>query len=215
MALAMVLSLMPAAFAADIPEKGYDGASLPKAPTVSGDVITVTPENAQYTLDGAYGSINGKTIHFSEGSYADVLVLARPTKYAGSGTNYFKPVSGGFEKQEITDLMNTGVYWYDRTESNVTFTADEGVVLPGFTSGSGHVYETSDKVNYDYVRDINVSGTVTSYFASCSLEDITFQNLTISGQVALNDYSDSRYTKNAVNQNITFDGCTFTGDTKK
>ena len=72
----------------------------------------VYKRQAQYTLDGAYGSINGKTIHFSEGSYADVLVLARPTKYAGSGTNYFKPVSGGFEKQEITDLMNTGCLLY-------------------------------------------------------------------------------------------------------
>ncbi len=211
MALAMMLSLMPTALAADIPEKGYDGASLPEVPTVSGDVITVTPENAQYTLDGAYGDINGKTIHFSAGTYTNVLVLARPTKYEGSETNYYKKVSGGFEPQDISQLEGKGVYWYDRTMSGVTFTADEGVVLPGFTSHSGHVYQSA----YDYVRDIAVVDTNTSYYASCSLENITFQNLTISGQVWLNDYSESNYSKNAVNRNITFDGCTFTGDTKK
>ena len=49
------------------PSKGYGGVDLPAAPIKNGDVWTVTPENAQYTLDGAYGYISGKTIHFSSG----------------------------------------------------------------------------------------------------------------------------------------------------
>lgn len=63
--------------------------ALPDGPAASGDVWTVTPENAQETLDGAYGSIDGKTIHFSAGTYTDALVLARPTKYSGSNTLYY------------------------------------------------------------------------------------------------------------------------------
>ena len=50
---------------------GYGGEALPAGPDMSGSVVTVTPENAQYTLDGAYGSINGKTIHFPQGSHID------------------------------------------------------------------------------------------------------------------------------------------------
>ena len=70
MCVCMLVILIPmAAFAADLPE----------GPIVGGDVWTVNPENAQYTLDGAYGSIDGKTIHFSGGDYTEVLVLARPT----------------------------------------------------------------------------------------------------------------------------------------
>ena len=209
--LAMMLIMVPTAFAVETSDTGYGDGILPAGPTEQGDVLTVTPENAQYTLDGAYGDINGKNIHFSAGTYTNVLVLARPTKYEGSETNYYKKVSGGFEPQDISQLEGKGVYWYDRTMSGVTFTADEGVVLPGFTSHSGHVYQSA----YDYVRDIAVVDTNTSYYAPCSLENITFQNLTISGQVWLNDYSESNYSKNAVNRNITFDGCTFTGDTKK
>ena len=91
--LCMVLSLLPVtAMAVEgnvSQETGYGNAALPAAPAVTGDVITVTPENAQYTLDGAYGSIDGKTICFSGGDYTDVLVLARPTKFVGSNTEYY------------------------------------------------------------------------------------------------------------------------------
>ena len=61
MCVCMLVILMPmAAFAADLPEVG-------------GDVWTVNPENAQYTLDEAYGSIDGKTIHFSGGTIPKYL----------------------------------------------------------------------------------------------------------------------------------------------
>ena len=52
---------------------------------MSDTVINVTAANAQYTLDGAYGSINGKTINFTE-TVPYTLDLARPTKFEGSGT---------------------------------------------------------------------------------------------------------------------------------
>lgn len=64
MCVCMLVILVPmAAFAADLPE----------GPIVGGDVWTVDPENAQYTLDGAYGSIDGKTIHFSGGTIPKYL----------------------------------------------------------------------------------------------------------------------------------------------
>ena len=66
-------------------ETGYKGEALPEGPDMSGTEVNVTPENAQYTLDGAYGSIDGKTVHFTDGVY-DALELGRTTKYAGSGT---------------------------------------------------------------------------------------------------------------------------------
>ena len=63
-ALCLVLALLPVTALAADRSSGYDGQDLPAAPTVDGNTWTVTPDNAQYTLDGAYGSIDGKTIHF-------------------------------------------------------------------------------------------------------------------------------------------------------
>ena len=84
--MVMLLTLLPTgAMALDTTTRdtdGYDSAALPLGPNVSGNVWTVTPENAQYTLDGAYGSIDGKTINFSSGPYDKVLVLGRATKFS-------------------------------------------------------------------------------------------------------------------------------------
>lgn len=48
----------------DVHVHGRLAADLPEEPAVNGDVWTVNPDNAQYVLDGAYGSIDGKTINF-------------------------------------------------------------------------------------------------------------------------------------------------------
>ena len=76
LALVMALGLCSVSWAA---ETGYKNLALPTAPNMSGAIVEVNAENAQYTLDGAYGSINGKTIKFTE-SIPNVLVLGRPTK---------------------------------------------------------------------------------------------------------------------------------------
>ena len=122
LAMAMLLTLLPTAAMALEEEgrntTGYDGVELPAGPDTSGNVWTVTPENAQYTLDGAYGSIDGKTINFSSGPYDKVLVLGRATKFSGSETEYYK---GGWESTnnvEYASIQETGVYNYKRTVAN-------------------------------------------------------------------------------------------------
>ena len=57
------------------------------APDMTGSVINVTAADAQALLDGEFGSINGKTINFTQ-DVTVVLDLARPTAHAGSGTLY-------------------------------------------------------------------------------------------------------------------------------
>ena len=209
--MAMLLTLLPTAAMALEEEgrntTGYDGEELPAGPDTSGNVWTVTPENAQYTLDGAYGSIDGKTINFSSGPYDKVLVLGRATKFSGSGTKYYQ---GGWEPTNIVayaDIENTGVYNYKRTVANVTFTSDAGVVLPGFTASSGHKYGTTGNPSYDYVRGTSTDSTNNSYYQATCLESITFDGLTISGRVYIADYLDPSSTKN-----IKFQSCTFTGN---
>ena len=209
--MAMLLTLLPTgAMALDTTTRdtdGYDGAALPQGPDVSGNVWTVTPENAQYTLDGAYGSIDGKTINFSSGPYNEVLVLGRATKFSGSGTEYYKSDWESTNNVEYASIQVTGVYNYKRTVANVTFTSDAGVVLPGFTASSGHKYGTTGNPSYDYVRQTSTESTVNSYYQATCLESITFDGLTISGRVYIADYLDPSSTKN-----IKFQSCTFTGN---
>ena len=193
---------------------GYKGEELPQGPDMSGTVVKVTPENAQYTLDGAYGSINGKTIHFTGGPYEEVLVLARSTKFSGSNTLYYN-MTWASETGWVTDSVPTkydefiskpsGTTTYSRTVSGVTFTADENVVLPGFASSSGHVYDNG----YDYVLDKVAVGEQGTYYCGSSLENITFQGLTIQNSIALNNYVGKT---EATNSGITIEGCTFLGD---
>ena len=210
LAMVMLLTLLPtAAMALDTPTRdttGYDGVELPAGPDTSGDVWTVTPANAQYTLDGAYGSINGKTINFSSGPYDEVLVLGRATKFSGSRTEYYKSDWESTNIVAYADIENTGVYNYKRTVANVTFTSDAGVVLPGFTASSGHKYGTTGNPSYDYVRQTSTESTVNSYYQATCLESITFDGLTISGRVYIADYLEQSSTKN-----IEFQSCTFTG----
>ena len=193
---------------------GYDSAVLPEGPDMSGDVINVTPANAQYTLDGAYGNINGKTINFTAGNYTDVLVLARPTKYEGSGTVYYNmswsQTTGWVGDENPTDFSNltSNIRTYTRTVENVTFTSDDGVVLTGFTSTSGHIHSNVSP-HYDYVIDTKINGTGNSYYGASSLVDVTFEGLAISGGISIDNYYPD---ETAVNSGITISNCTFTGD---
>ena len=203
--LCMTVLLMPtSALAADGPEE----------PSKNGDVWTVNPNNAQATLDGAFGSIDGKTIHFSEGTYSEVLVLARPTKYEGSNTKYYNmnwTQQTGWVKEDqplpydefIQNPSN--IVTYERKVSNVTFTGEEGLVLPGFTSSSGHVYGAA----YDYVREVEIVNTTNSYYGACSLENIIFSGLTIKDSIAIANYG------TATNTGIKIVNCTFQGDAAK
>ena len=208
MCICMFAVLMPiTVFAADLPE----------GPTVDGDVWTVNPQNAQYTLDGAYGSIDGKNIHFSEGNYTEVLVLARPTKYNGSNTKYYNmnwTQETGWVREEqpmsYEDFIKnpSNIVTYERQVDNVTFTADEGVVLPGFTSSSGHVHGPA----YDYVRDVEIVNTTNSYYGICSLNHITFSGLTIKDNVAIANYMGNG---DATNSDLNFLNCIFQGNTSQ
>ena len=141
-------------------QTGYNGAALPAGPDMSGSVINVTAANAQYVLDGAYGDITGKTINFTE-NVTSLLDLARPTKYAGSGTT----VSGTT---------------YTRTLSNVTFTANSGVTLAGFYCTAG---ATDWSVNKDVMYLNNVYNYVTdgngNYTRIKNVSNVTFDGLTI------------------------------------
>lgn len=199
--------------------KGYDGKDLPAGPAKEGNVWTVTPENAQYTLDGAYGSISGKTINFSAGNY-DVLELNRPTKFAGSETEYYNMTwskETGWVKDDepvaTPNDLNTGIRTYVRAVKDVTFTSDEGAVLAGFNSGSGHVYGNEGAPAKDYVTGQIIPDTNSSYHTYCSLENISFKGLTITGNVIVSNYSGDQ--AQAVNKNISFTGCSFTGDESK
>ena len=223
LALAMVACLLPTTAMADVTPTTdrtgpYDNDtanpdSLPAAPEKNGDVWTVTPENAQYTLDGAYGKIDGKTIRFSAGTYTDVLVLARPTKFVGSGTVYYNMTWNGTvwnknSKPSEFTALSSSIRTYERTVSNVTFTAEEGVVLPGFSATSGHVYSSGSNTNYDYVIDEEINGTGNSYYGASSLTNITFQGMTISGGVFIDNYVQKT---EASNSNITVQNCKFAG----
>ena len=193
--------------------KGYDGKDLPTGPAKDGDVWTITPENAQYTLDGAYGSISGKTINFSAGNY-DVLELNRPTKFAGSETKYYNMAVNEDNLVATPNALNTnGTRAYVRAVKDVTFTSDDGAVLAGFKSSSGHMYGTDKAPVKDYVTGQIIPDTNTSYYTYCSLENISFEGLTITGNVLVSNYSGDQ--AQAVNKNISFTGCSFTGDESK
>ena len=192
-------------------------ADLPEGPAVNGDVWTVNPDNAQYVLDGAYGSIDGKTINFGAGTYSDVLVLARPTKYEGSGTKYYNmnwSQETGWVKEDeplsYEDFIEnpSNIVTYEREVKNVTFTADEGVVIPGFASSSGYVYGSA----YDYVRDVEIVNTTNSYYGVCSLSGITFSGITVKDSISIANYVQNG---DAVNTGIKILDCTFMGDTSK
>jgi parallel beta-helix repeat protein len=192
-------------------------ATTTTAPDMSGDVINVTNDNAQDVLDGRYGYINGKTINFTE-DITSVLDLARPTKYEGSNTAYYNYTNYKLEteptawREGISTVMQPLSRYY-RLLSNVTFTSDPGVTVAGFTCLSGHVHDSG----YDYVRNVNVTDTKESYYRHSSLSNIKFEGLTITGDVDIQMYQSlcEEHPKNSacITDKLTFDGCTFTGET--
>ena len=237
LALVMALSVTTISWADD-PEvgKGYrDGGSgyaeLPAAPTEANGVINVTAANAQYTLDGAYGSIDGKTIKFTQ-NITTTLILGRPTKYVGSNTKYYV---GGFDKTvqgykefataaelvayKSSEAWTPGCY-YSRAISNVTFTAGANVTLAGFTleGSNGHIYGTEAKPVYDYVRD---SGTEcvdanNGYYGNLNLENITFDGLTVNSTSGFTFYFMTTSVTGAQNKvdGLTFKNCKITSSDK-
>ena len=209
----------------DVPREGYkaDGTvqSLPEGPVKEGNVWKVNAENYQYTLDGAYGSIDGKTIHFTE-SVDEPIVFGRPTKFSASGTKY---MVGGFDASEAhfkefataEELAAykalpewTPVSYYTRTIENVTLTADEGVTINGLRYNSGHINGTAKPI-YDYVRDTGVwctSANDSHYFAAF-FKNISFVGITFSAYVNLeNSQSLTDF------DGITFKNCSFCSGTE-
>ena len=231
LALVMALGVTTMAWAADPEtEKGYrDGgngyAELPAAPTEANGVINVTAANAQYTLDGAYGSIDGKTINFTE-SISSVLLLGRPTKYAGSNTEYyvggFDETAENYQKFDTAEALAahkssngwTAKCYYYRTISGVKFTAAAGVTLAGFSTdgATGHVYGSEAKPIYDYVRDSGTwcKDTNSSYNAALTMRNVTFEGLTVNSNsgFAFNLDITSTDGKQNVVQGIKFVNCT-------
>ena len=176
-------------------------------------VIDVNAGNAQDVLDGRYGDITGKTIKFTE-SIGTVLDLAGPTKYKGGGTEYYKGSDSAGTKVEWSESLNTetlgtGVCAYYRTLKDVTFTANDGVETAGFTFGAGHCYGKTDAAITDPVRGTNIYDTNGSYYRHSSMENITFKGLTFTGKfTAVFSLADCTV------KDITFDSCTFKGDTQ-
>lgn len=161
---------------------------LPEGPEKNSDDTewTVTPVNAQYTLDGAYGSIDGKTIIFAAGEYPR-LELGRATKFAGSNTDYY---IGGISVEnkktfnEFLSIKNNGSWsasaYYVRNISNLTLKAEEGttVKINGLIASSGHVYGEV----YDYVLDKAYTNG-SAYYLIHNLKNVEFEGITFTSQV--------------------------------
>ena len=249
-------------------------------PVMSGTVVNVTTENAQAVLDGKYGSIDGKTIHFAQGAY-EKLYLARviaDDNCLGSGVDYYKGVanvkvqgSGSTcnpivtwtvgDKVSAFAGLTTRAQFFVRTVKNVTFTAEAGATFAGFEAAARwandtemaamSAYFSSKNVQFEELRiekgedgkDLTSPFVRTNYSGSWldfSLQNITFDGLTINGSLSvskakdvLTDYANdgiivkncsfnpSGEWKNGIElkslttpyQNVQVTGCTFTGAT--
>ena len=199
------------------PVPGYMGAVLPEAPVVSGNVMTVNTENAQYALDGAYGSIDGMTIHFSAGTYPQ-LIFGRPNKYPGSHTIYrhgnFNNAPMSYEEFVAYKSQNTWTEgcMYERIISNVTFTAENGAVLTGMSYNAGaHIYGSAESPVYDYVLDKGTPTVGSCYYhklvaSNIVYEGITFQKVAAYGPLDISSSSDI-----SVIDGVTVSHCNFIG----
>lgn len=204
------------AFIAGYSESGT-AVALPAGPDMSGDVVNVTAANAQYTLDGAYGSIDGKTINFTE-NISETLVLGRPNRFPGSNTKY---MVGGYTSdasgyQEFATAEELAAYkaqtswtpgcYYTRAVNNVKFTASEGVEINGINATSGHIYGTTENLIYDYVLDNGTSSSSTSpsYYDAYNFENISFEGITFVKNAQFYDSSK----KSSINK-LTFSKCNF------
>ncbi len=178
-------------------------------PDMSGDVISVNAKQAQDVLDGKYGDINGKTIHFTE-DITETLELARPTSYEGSQTKYYNHVNSGLEtdptpwSENISTIINVHSR-YVRNLENVTFTAAEGVEIYGMKHIAGHQHTSG----FDYVRNVSTGNGVT-YYQDSGLKNIKFSGLTFQKGFQ-STYYPMKNTDNEV-KNLTFENCTFLGN---
>ncbi|MDY3894463.1 MAG: right-handed parallel beta-helix repeat-containing protein, partial [Candidatus Cryptobacteroides sp.] len=205
------------------PVPGYMGAVLPAAPVVVGNVMTVNTENAQYALDGAYGSIDGMTIHFSAGTYPQ-LIFGRPNKYPGSHTIYrhtnFDNTPMSYEeivayKSQSTWTANC---YYERSISNVTFTAESGAELTGMTFHAGaHVYGTTANPVYDYVLDngTKITDTNKSYYQKLVASNIKYDGITFKAVDAYKPLDISSSSAVSVIDGVKVLNCHFIGTSKE
>ncbi len=202
------------AYIAGYSESGEEVA-LPAGPDMSGEVVNVNAANAQYTLDGAYGSIDGKTINFTE-SISETLVLGRPNRFAGSNTKYMvggytSDASGYQEFATVAKLVehlksNSVTPYYTRDVKNVKFTSGEGVKVNSITATSGHGY--GEVTSYDYVLDDGEQHTGGSlYYNAYNFEDLTFEGISFvkNARFSKNGNGDSPSTING----LTFKDCNF------
>ena len=251
-----------------------------EGPDMSGTVVNVTAANAQEVLDGKYGSIDGKTIHFAQGEYG-ILYLARviaDDTCLGSGVDYYKGVanvevkgSGSTcnpivtwtvgDKVSAFAGLTTRAQFFVRMVKNVTFTAEAGATFAGFEAAARWANDTEKTAMSEYFSSKNVQfeelriekgedgNDLTSPFVRTnysgswfdfSLQNITFDGLTINGSLSVskardvltnyaNDgiivkncsFNPSGEGKNGIElkslttpyQNVQMTGCTFTGAT--
>ena len=240
LALVMVLGLTTMAWA------GNEG------PDMSGTVVNVTAANAQDVLDGKYGSIDGKTIHFAQGAY-EKLYLARviaDDTCLGSGVDYYKGVahvevkgSGSTcnpivtwtvgDKVSAFAGLTTRAQFFVRTVKNVTFTAEAGATFAGFEAAARwandtemaamSAYFSNKNVQFEELRiekgedgnDLTSPYVRTNYSGSWldfSLQNITFDGLTIDGSLSVSKLSVSE-TKDVLtdyaNDGIIVKNCSF------
>lgn len=239
--LAMLLTLMMALSVTTISWADGEG------PDMSGTVVNVTAANAQDVLDGKYGSIDGKTIHFAQGEYG-ILYLARviaDDTCLGSGVDYYKGVANvevkgsgstcnpivtwtvGDKVSAFADLT-TRAQFFVRTIKNVTFTAEVGATFAGFETAARWANDTEKTAMSEYFSSKNVQfeelriekgedgNDLTSPFVRTnysgswfdfSLQNITFDGLTINGSLSISKVKD--VLTNYANDGIVVKNCSF------
>ena len=203
------------------PVPGYMGAVLPEAPVVSGNVMTVNTENAQYALDGAYGSIDGMTIHFSAGTYPQ-LIFGRPNKYPGSHTIYrhgnFDNAPMSYEDFVAYKSQSTWTEgcMYERIIRNVTFTAESGAVLTGMSYNAGaHIYGSAESPVYDYVLDKGTPTVGSCYYHKLVASNIVYEGITFQKVAAYKPLDISSSSPDSVIDGVTVSHCKFIGTSKE
>ena len=203
------------------PVPGYMGAVLPEAPVVSGNVMTVNTENAQYALDGAYGSIDGMTIKFSAGTYPQ-LIFGRPNKYPGSNTIY-RHGNFGNAPMSYEDFVAyksqsgcTEGCMYERIISNVTFTAENGAVLTGMSYNAGaHIYGSAESPVYDYVLDKGTLTVGSCYYHKLVASNIVYEGITFQKVAAYKPLDISSSSPDSVIDGVKVLNCHFIGTSKE
>ena len=209
--LSVVLALLM--LAVMLPVTAMAEETLPTAPAKNGNEWTVTTENIQATLDGAYGSIDGMTLVLAEGNY-DRIEFGRATAYAGSNTEYYlggTASSPDAIKQAIAahPQGGAGTPVYVRNMSNVTLKAADSakVNIKGLVAFGGQV-NSNKWYSRDFVADRDMSATVNnniSYYIGQNWSNITFKGLTFTGGVNIEAYGN----KDTLIDNVKFENCKF------